>query len=409
MLDADALAHHHLAVFRDRLILEARPPITDDELRRVEETIGATVPEGLVELWRVTFGGALDYDLAVQLSNGQRLNTSLRELFYPGSRHYHDLYGWIANEDLDAAGRLVALPFGGFEYLERVYVGVTPRFAGAVLLYAQGIPWAMRVNEDTVTVIAQSVGDLFDQLSLDEDPFLDGDEYDRGREMAAAIERLRAPEPLLARELTDLVRASVFDWRTRVAAPYRASPQADRAARLALDDALSRDDAAAVRGLAERRWPLDLTLHASSTALPRAIASGSYAVAAELLALGASSRTDPIVLASDAPTALVERCIAARCPFAPTAVLTLGSSGNVEAARLVVARAVRHGQWDDLPRRIAQAIQDAERSAEHLRSGKTTSNVTPESYDAQAAHLRALAAALDGGSPDGGHRGDEGP
>ena len=391
MIDPTKLREHGLAVYRDRLILDAQPPITDEQLAEVRDIIGDEVPAALLELWRVAFGGALDYDLAVQLSNGEHLNTSLAELFYPGSQHYHDLYGWI-EEDEDDEG-LLALPFGGFEYLERVYVMLRREPVGQVLLYAQGIPWKMRVNANTVTPIAHDVGHLFDRLSLDDDPFTNHEPYAHGRRMVEAIENVRPNDAELADQLTDLVRRAVFDWRSRVAGPYTPSPEASRAARLALHHAIDQDDPATITQLAERRWPLDLVLTASSTALPTALAQGSHAVAATLLEYGAVG-ADPIVFAPGTPVGLIEQCIAARCRFDASAVRSLGRTGDVEAAVLVATKGRRHGHWGDLEATIRSAAENASKTAEELRTGTRTSNVTAEEEDEKAANLRALADAL---------------
>ncbi len=92
-LDPELLRRHQLAVFRDRLVLHAQPPLTAERQRAVEERIGAAVPDGLLALWRIAFGGALDYDLAIRLDHGEQVTASFTELFYPGSDHYHDLFG----------------------------------------------------------------------------------------------------------------------------------------------------------------------------------------------------------------------------------------------------------------------------------------------------------------------------
>ncbi|WP_252406521.1 hypothetical protein, partial [Acinetobacter pittii] len=76
------------------------------------------------------------YDLEVDY-DGHRHPFSFSELFYPDSDGYHDLWGWIeherelaaeaaAEEGRDWNGKLAYLPFGGFEYLERLYVCVEP-------------------------------------------------------------------------------------------------------------------------------------------------------------------------------------------------------------------------------------------------------------------------------------------
>lgn len=360
----------------------------------MEDRIGAAIPTDLADLWSITFGGAIDYDLAVVVGEGELLNTSITELFYPGSSHYHDLFGWIDEEERLEDGRMVAVPFGGFEYLERVYAMLHGPRTGEVLLYSQGIPWSMRINEDTVTRIAPDVASLFDQLSLDDDPFTSEEEYARGLDMVQAVEDLRAAEPALAEQLADLIRSAVFDWRAVVSAPYRAGPEATRATRLALHHAMGEDHPELVRTLARHRFPLDLTVQASATALPMAMAAGAHAVAAELLSLGVGG-ADPIVFAPNAPLELVQRCMAARRGFAASAVVSLARSGQLDAAEAVATRGRRHGTWPpSLDTTLDKAITSDLESAERLRAGTLHSSTTAEDYEAQAARLRDLAARL---------------
>jgi hypothetical protein len=78
------MAEHGIAVYRDKLIIEARPPITEAEAATIARRIGTSVPEGLLELWGVAYGGSLDYELTVPL--GEHMYTaSVTELFWPGS------------------------------------------------------------------------------------------------------------------------------------------------------------------------------------------------------------------------------------------------------------------------------------------------------------------------------------
>jgi len=227
----DLLRTHHIAVFRDKIILEAQPPITDEQIAEVEARLTGSIPDGLLALWRVAFGGQLDYDLSVDLK-GHRYAASFCELFFPGSDRYRDLWGWIENElelaqeategqDVAEPQRLDVLPFGGFEYLERVYVRVGPEGRGKVLLWARGLPpaWKMVLHEDTHDEVADDVGDLFDQLVLEGD-LLAGDDLDasHGKEMVGAIDDVRTESPALAAKLEEFVRAAASDWRATVAA-----------------------------------------------------------------------------------------------------------------------------------------------------------------------------------------------
>ncbi len=146
--------------------------------------LAGPIPEDLLRLWRTCFGGRLGYDLEVDY-DGHRHPFSFSELFYPDSDGYHDLWGWIeherelaaeaaAEEGRDWNGKLAYLPFGGFEYPERLYVCVEPGPEhGAVIARATACrrPGPDACTEDSVTRLADDVGGLFRLLSFEQDPF----------------------------------------------------------------------------------------------------------------------------------------------------------------------------------------------------------------------------------------------
>lgn len=140
-----------IVIFQDRLILEARAPISEAERDAVEARCAGPIPDGLLALWQTSFGGRIDYALSVEF--GAHVHEfSFTELFYPGSDGYRDLPGWIEHEAEHAEeaaaetgetwhGKLAFLPFGGFEYLDRLYACVEPGpDYGAVFAYAEGPP-----------------------------------------------------------------------------------------------------------------------------------------------------------------------------------------------------------------------------------------------------------------------------
>lgn len=278
-----------IVLFRDRLILRPQPPIEDAVLAAVAERCAGPLPAPLVALWRATFGGRLDYDLQVDVG-GHEEALSVRELFYPDSDGYCDLWGWIEHEEEllrqarpDWSGGLDAVPFGGFEYLDRVYVRTAPGPEyGAVVAWRQGLPpgWELTAG-DWAGNVAGSLHDLFDRLVLERDPWND-DDAASGAELVEAIEGLAGSADPAARsasgQLRRMVRATVLDWR---AALDRGTLRSQRRLRqLALDRAVSTDDvdllvriveaggdpAEAVRG---GLTPLDLALRWRSWSVVR--------------------------------------------------------------------------------------------------------------------------------------------
>ncbi|MDP9795273.1 hypothetical protein J2S43_003785 [Catenuloplanes nepalensis] len=267
MIDPRALAEAGLAIFENRLILDARPPVTDDELTEVAARCGGPVPAGLAALWRTSFGGGLDYDLTVTLGAAEQA-LSLRELFYPGSDGYHDLWGWIEED-----GPPGYLPFGGFEYLERVYAHLP---TGEIYAWQQGLPPGWELAEgDRAGAIAADVPALFAQLTLEQDPW-ETDDPDHGIDLRDVLDEL---PPALRDPLRGLVRSAVLDWHGALdAGTIAGSP---RLRRLALDRGAT--DVAVLSRLAAQGCDLGEPARGGMTALDIALAGSAHDAARWLL------------------------------------------------------------------------------------------------------------------------------
>ena len=178
--EEDRLRAYDIAVFEGRFICEARPAITDAERAAIEKKLSGPVPDELMALWKRTFGGALSYELYADFGSVRGLPVSFTELFFPRSSHYHDLHGWIDHEmelacDVAAErrerapARLRMLPFGGFEYLDRVYVDVAPGpDYGTVWAWRKALPpaWNGPLRSDALTRVAADVRVLFRKLHI---------------------------------------------------------------------------------------------------------------------------------------------------------------------------------------------------------------------------------------------------
>ena len=61
-IERELMDKHRLAIFEDRLILDAQPPIDNETIHKIEQHLSGPIPEELLELWKVSFGGELDYN-----------------------------------------------------------------------------------------------------------------------------------------------------------------------------------------------------------------------------------------------------------------------------------------------------------------------------------------------------------
>jgi hypothetical protein len=357
-----------IAVFADRLILGARPAVDDDALAAVAARCAGPLPEALVALWRMSFGGTIDYQLDGQVS--------FTELFWPGSDGYRDLWGWIDHEAGSQEVRF--LPFGGFEYLDRLYVDTAAGPGnGRVVYWQQGLPPGWGLTEgDRADGLAADVRALFGQLALEDDPWEAGD-ADAGAELRDAIDGLAGEQPAVAGKLRDLVRRTVLDWRPALAAGTLAGEP--RLRRLALDRAASAGDtdllerlaaagcdlAEPVRGgltpidiaLVNRRLDTVGRLLARRVPVTNTLRIGAHAVTAglarTLLERGAVVTADAVGGAIDNDDPEVLRLVAAQLPVA----------GEDAGARALVPR---------LRMLAAQAAHAADRSGDQRMRDRAT-------------------------------------
>ncbi|MCA9492244.1 MAG: SMI1/KNR4 family protein [Myxococcales bacterium] len=276
-----ALQAAGLAVFEGRVIHEAQPPITPEVLAAIQARCAGPVPEALIALWSTSFGGRLDYDLSLRLSDTVSA-FSFAEIFYPDSHGYHDPWGWmdeqLAFESHD--GLLHFLPFGGFEYTDRLFVDLRD---GSVVAYMRGLPpaWVHRLHEDVTGRVATDVRDLFRQLALEDDPYAPTQEYAQGGEVREAIDEV---ESASARDkLHALLRSVVVDWRG--ALDDGSVSRDERARRLAWGEVVRSDDVALLDRLVDLGCSPAEVLGGGGAPVDHAAARGSLSVVRRLLAL----------------------------------------------------------------------------------------------------------------------------
>lgn len=349
-----------IAVFENRLILDAQPPIDDDTLRAVAARCTGTLPPGLVTLWRTTFGGRIDYRPGDQLS--------FTELFYPDSDGYQDLWGWIDHEaETSGTDRLRFLPFGGFEYLDRLYVDTAPGPEhGAVVYWQQGLPpgWEL-IEDDRAGAFAAGVPELFRRLALEDDPW--GDEgAGTGSELRDAVDELAEEEPDVAAKLRDLVRATVLDWRAALTGGTVAADP--RLRRLAIDRVAAAGDTATLERLAAAGCDLAEPVRSDLTAIDIALLGGHLDTVERLL-----GRDVPVVntLRAGAHAAgpdLARRLIDRGAVVTADAVDRALDDGDPEVIRMLAGHLPTTDGLRDAATRIrmlaAQARQAAERSGD---------------------------------------------
>jgi hypothetical protein len=406
--DIARMREHGLAVFCDRLILEAQPPIDDAQLAAVQQQLSGPMPDGLLQLWRTCFGGELEYDLLVDLG-GQLTELSFSELFFPDSDGYFDLWGWMERaleheaeaaeeEGREHAGKLDFLPFGGFEYLDRLYVQVREGPGhGSVVAYHQGLPpaWKLRAHEDLAARVAEDVPALFAKLRLAQDARRAGaDDIVVGERVVGLLDELRAEGEDAA--LAEKVEAFYFaaldaSWRRAL---LDGSLRTDQVLRVrALRDAARDDDIDALRTLKDADIDLDEALTGGGNALDHAMQCGSMTAVDYLLDEGVTATRALDSGADELPPALAKRLLDAGAEPTMDAVLAATRSGERDTAKLIaVALLARHPEAAQPLRLTArERAADAARMIQRIMKGELTTNIEPMTLRREAEDLRWLA------------------
>lgn len=273
-----------IAIFEDRIILDARPGISNEDVARIAERCAGPLPEDLLALWRASFGGRLEYETRIELA-GHEHHVYLPELFYPESSHYNTLDGWIEHEldraeeqaaerGRESAGKLRFLPFGGNEFFARAYVDVAPGDGyGSVHVWLHSVP----PSKDDEGQAATGVRAFFRGL-VHEAGSACTDDGQAIRERIASVERR---SPTAASRLRQLLAASFLDYRPGL--KDGSTARDGRRRRLALEAAANADDVDLLEQIARHGCDLDESVISRLTTLELAVARGSPRVTRTLL------------------------------------------------------------------------------------------------------------------------------
>lgn len=408
--ERDALQQARIAVFRDRVITEAQPPIDEPTLARIAKLCDGALPPELVALWRTAFGGSLGYDLRVRFGEHEA-RLSFSELFFPESHGYRDLWGWIEHEQELAeegaqergepwSGLLAYLPFGGFEYLERVYVETTSGAGfGRVVVWQKGLPpaWTFSTHEDSQARLAPNVHALFDLLQLERDPWTaDPNTHPTGLRTLEAIDALEALGPAgktAADKLFGLMRSTILDWRGALKSGRLAGDARLRV--LALEKAAQEDDVELMAQLRALGCQLDEPLSGGASALGHALSSGSSQVSRLLLDAGVSVKGALRAGAHHVDLEMARELLFKGDVADQHAIFAAVNAGHVEVAELLLNTTSLDISLSQLATLARSRAAEAELTAKRIESGSLSSNMTSADELRRAARLNELAAIAD--------------
>jgi len=405
--ELSTLREHGVVLFANRVIFDAQPPMPQARIAAVQSLCAGPIPGGLLALWEVTAGGRLDYDLSLEM-NGNLEGISWTELFWNGSDGYHDLQGWIDHE-LELAqeaaeesgepwsGKLTHLPFGGFEYTDRIYAVVEPGAEhGQIVAWKKGLPpaWTHALHEDSVSTVASDLMGAFAALHLDEDPLAPTSDYFAGQTLLEYLDD-RHEEHGLDLDLMDKLVAfysrAVVDWRTPLAeGTLRHKPSL---ARVALRHAIATDDADMVAQLAAAGVGFDGPLQGSALAVDVAVGNGAFAAAAALVRAGAPVPADALGSIDGQISPELTAALLANGAEPDVAAIVKCAACGAPASAHLIAEACERAGIDVAPAFVADRdamLLELETTLAQMQDGKLGHYLGQEGIAERIDHLQAF-------------------
>ncbi len=405
--ELSTLREHGVVLFANRVIFDAQPPMPQARIAAVQSLCAGPIPGGLLALWEVTAGGRLDYDLSLEM-NGNLEGISWTELFWNGSDGYHDLQGWIDHE-LELAqeaaeesgepwsGKLTHLPFGGFEYTDRIYAVVEPGAEhGQIVAWKKGLPpaWTHALHEDSVNTVASDLMGAFAALHLDEDPLAPTSDYFAGQTLLEYLDD-RHEEHGLDLDLMDKLVAfysrAVVDWRTPLAeGTLRHKPSL---ARVALRHAIATDDADMVAQLAAAGVGFDGPLQGSALAVDVAVGNGAFAAAAALVRAGAPVPADALGSVDGQISPELTAALLANGAEPDVAAIVKCAACGAPASAHLIAEACERAGIDVAPAFVADRdamLLELETTLAQMQDGKLGHYLGQEGIAERIEHLQAF-------------------
>jgi hypothetical protein len=405
--ELSTLREHGVVLFANRVIFDAQPPMSQARIAAVQSLCAGPIPGGLLALWKVTAGGRLDYDLSLEM-NGNLEGISWTELFWNGSDGYHDLQGWIDHE-LELAqeaaeesgepwsGKLTHLPFGGFEYTDRIYAVVEPGAEhGQIVAWKKGLPpaWTHALHEDSVNTVASDLMGAFAALHLDEDPLAPTSDYFAGQTLLEYLDD-RHEEHGLDLDLMDKLVAfysrAVVDWRTPLAeGTLRHKPSL---ARVALRHAIATDDADMVAQLAAAGVGFDGPLQGSALAVDVAVGNGAFAAAAALVRAGAPVPADALGSVDGQISPELTAALLANGAEPDVAAIVKCAACGAPASAHLIAEACERAGIDVAPAFVADRdamLLELETTLAQMQDGKLGHYLGQEGIAERIEHLQAF-------------------
>lgn len=399
------LRNHNIVIFANRVIFDAQPPMTKDEMSAVESHCSGALPADLKELWSQTAGGRLDYELTVRMNDRDEA-ISWSELFYNGSNDYHDLEGWISHERelaADAAaqvgeewnGRLDFIPIGGFEYCDRIYVGVSPEKQGQVVAWKQGFPpaWTHCLHEDAVGSLAGNLHAAFELLSLEEDPRSAVTRFPAGESFLEYVdERIANKLPReLAEKLIEYFCSAQVNWEIQL--QDGSISKNPKVAKVAVKQAIERDDAALIAQLSESGVDLQSAVVGALSPIEHAVFCSRFNAAQALCDANVTVANRILKDVHDGvPSHLVKSLLERGAEPCVEAMVMCAACGATDSARILQEACLStKSDWAaQFTKKKAAMLRELKKDLKEVRTGKLFHELGEDGLSARIKNLESF-------------------
>ncbi|WYX18218.1 SMI1/KNR4 family protein [Achromobacter xylosoxidans] len=398
--EIQSLRQHGIALFADRVLIAVQPPMSEARIDEIEAMCAGPLPDALRELWRLTAGGELAYDLHARM-DGNEEALSWSELFYDGSDHYRDLAGWIEHEQEcaeEAAGESGEAWTASCVICPSAVSNIATAFMCAWSRARRpAASWpgsrGCRAGRTRCNRMALRRSRPICVARLPSCAWRKTPRTPTARGYACwsiwtSAWRITACRRALADKLTAFYRRALVDWRGPLAAGTLG--RSPRLANLAMRHALANDDGALVGQLAAQGMRLDQPLRGSATALDVALMRHAHAAAQALLRADAPVSADALHRFDRQPPAeLVAQLLARGARADGLGAARCVACGAPDAARLIVA-AGGEGMGAAYAEARDAMLTRYEEDLRRVRAGKLGHYLGADGLAERIANLRAF-------------------
>ncbi len=160
--------YRHLAIDRPKA------PASDEELRAVEQALGATLPDSFRDFIRVAGGGSIEYVIDVPTSKGRTEPMAFGGIFSAHADDRENLLEEIASARNHMNAPPGVLPFARDGGGSIAYLDLSPEGGGKVVAFVDSMPaWTGRERASGFVELAASFDAYVDKLHIDRDYVLD--------------------------------------------------------------------------------------------------------------------------------------------------------------------------------------------------------------------------------------------